>query len=131
MAGGAVTQAGLALPPQFIESYAYAANALARIICRTGTSRAAFIAHCYQDALAITEEHKLVVLALAQALIDHRAHAQRRLDRRCDLADARTPSARRRASPPRLMAAGDRARCGDHLINATTGSWMQVARGSP
>jgi hypothetical protein len=39
------------------------ANALARIICRTGASRAAFIAHCYQEALAITEEHKLVVLA--------------------------------------------------------------------
>jgi hypothetical protein len=47
------------------------ANALARIICRTGASRAAFIAHCYQEALAITEEHKLVVLALIQALIDH------------------------------------------------------------
>jgi len=40
-------------------------------ICRTGASRAAFIAHCYQEALAITEEHKLVVLALSQALIDH------------------------------------------------------------
>ena len=27
--------------------------------------------YCYQEALAITEEHELVVLALARALIDH------------------------------------------------------------
>jgi hypothetical protein len=57
-------------PPEFIDSDAYAANALARIICRTDASRAAFIAHCYEEALAITEENKPVVLALARALID-------------------------------------------------------------
>jgi hypothetical protein len=43
----------------------------APIICRTDASRAAVIEDCRQEALAITEEHKLVVLALAQALIDH------------------------------------------------------------
>ena len=60
---------GRSSPPQFIDSDAYAANALARIICRTDASRAAFIEYCYQEALAITEENKPVVLA--QALIDH------------------------------------------------------------
>jgi ATP-dependent Zn protease len=34
-------------------------------------SRASFVEHCYQEALAIIEENKPVVLALAQALIDH------------------------------------------------------------
>jgi hypothetical protein len=29
------------------------------------------LGYCYQKALAITEEHKLVVLAIAQELIDH------------------------------------------------------------
>jgi hypothetical protein len=46
-------------------------NALARIICRADASRAAFIEYCYQEALAIIEENKPMVLALAQALIDH------------------------------------------------------------
>ena len=58
-------------PPRFIESDVFAANALAGIICRTDASRAAFIEHCHQEALAIIEENKPVVLALAQALIDH------------------------------------------------------------
>jgi hypothetical protein len=34
-------------------------------------SRAAFIEYSYQEALTIIEENKPVVLALAQALIDH------------------------------------------------------------
>jgi hypothetical protein len=54
-----------------IESDAYAANALARIICRTDASPAAFIEYYYQEALAIIEGNKWVVLALAQALIGH------------------------------------------------------------
>ena len=62
---------GRSSPPHFIESDAYAAIAVARIICRTDASRAAFIEHCYQEALALIEENKSVVLALAQALIDH------------------------------------------------------------
>lgn len=33
--------------------------------------RASFVEHCYQEALALIEENKSVVLALAQALIDH------------------------------------------------------------
>jgi hypothetical protein len=51
-----------------------AANALAGIICRTDASRSAFIEHCYQEALAIIEKNKPVVLALAHALIDHPEH---------------------------------------------------------
>jgi hypothetical protein len=57
--------------PQLIESDAYAANALARIICHTDASPAAFIEYYYQEALAIIERNKWVVLALAQALIGH------------------------------------------------------------
>jgi hypothetical protein len=46
-------------------------TAIAWIICRTEVSRPSFIEHCYQEALAIIEENKPVLLALAQALIDH------------------------------------------------------------
>jgi hypothetical protein len=72
MGGGAAEMAILGdSPPRFIESDVYSANAIAGIVCRTDASRAAFIEHCYQEALAIIEENKPVVLALAQALIDH------------------------------------------------------------
>jgi ATP-dependent Zn protease len=72
MGGGAAEMAIFGdSPPRFIESDVFAANALAGIICRTDASRSAFIEHCYQEALAIIEENKPVVLALAQALIDH------------------------------------------------------------
>jgi hypothetical protein len=47
------------------------ANGIASIVCRTTASVAAFIEHAYQEALAIVEENKLVVTAVAQALIDH------------------------------------------------------------
>jgi ATP-dependent Zn protease len=47
------------------------ARSLAHIVCRNEGSRSFFIEHCYQEALAVIEENKLVVLALAQALIDH------------------------------------------------------------
>jgi hypothetical protein len=33
--------------------------------------RASFVEHCYQEALALIEENNPVLLALAQALIDH------------------------------------------------------------
>ena len=49
----------------------HGANAIAGIVCRTDASRLCFIEHCYQEALALIEENKPVVLALAQALIDH------------------------------------------------------------
>jgi hypothetical protein len=55
-----------------MESDVYSANAIAGIICLSDASRAAFVEHIYQEALAIIEENKPVVLALAQALIDHR-----------------------------------------------------------
>src|SRR5258706_3164497 len=42
-------------PPRFIESDVYSANAIAGIICRTEASRAAFIEHCYHEALAIID----------------------------------------------------------------------------
>jgi hypothetical protein len=72
MGGGAAEMAILGdSPPRYIESDVYSANAIAGIICRTDTSRSAFIEHCYQAALAIIEENKSVVLALAQALIEH------------------------------------------------------------
>ena len=72
MGGGAAEMAILGYsPPRFIESDVYCANAIAGIICRSDASRSAFIEHCYQEALALIEENKPVVLALAQALIDH------------------------------------------------------------
>lgn len=72
MGGGAAEIAILGdSPPRFIEGDVYSANAIAGIVCRTDASRAAFIEHCYQEALAIIEENKPVVLALTQALIDH------------------------------------------------------------
>jgi hypothetical protein len=72
MGGGAAEMAIFGdSPPRFIESDVMSANVIAGIICRTDASRAAFIEHCYQEALAIIEENKPVVLALAQALIDH------------------------------------------------------------
>jgi hypothetical protein len=75
MGGGAAEMAILGdSPPRFIESDVYSANAIAGIVCRTDASRAAFVEHTYQEALAIIEENKPVVLALAQAPIDHREH---------------------------------------------------------
>ena len=46
-------------------------TAIAWIICRTDASRPSFIEHCFQEALALIEENKPVVLAIAQALTDH------------------------------------------------------------
>jgi hypothetical protein len=40
-------------------------------VCRAPASIAAFVEHCYQEALATIEENKSVVLALTQALINH------------------------------------------------------------
>ena len=72
MGGGAAEMAILEdSPPRFIETDVYSANAIAGIVCRTDASRLSFIEHCYQEASAIIEENKPIVLALAQALIDH------------------------------------------------------------
>jgi hypothetical protein len=72
VAGGAAEMAVLGdAPPQFIASDMCSANAVAGIICNTPASRAAFIEHCYQEALTIIEQNRPVVLALARALIDH------------------------------------------------------------
>jgi len=72
MAGGAGEMIFLGdAPPQFMVSDVISANALAGIICRSPASRASFIEFCYQEALAIIEANKPVVLALANALIDH------------------------------------------------------------
>jgi hypothetical protein len=58
-------------PPRFMASDMLSANAIAGIVCSTPASVAAFVEHCYQEALAIIEQNKSVVLALARALIDH------------------------------------------------------------
>ena len=72
MGGGAAEMAILGdSPPRFIESDVDSANAIAGIVCRTDANCSAFIEHCYQEALAIIETKKPVLLALAQALIDH------------------------------------------------------------
>jgi hypothetical protein len=58
-------------PPRFMGRDMPDANGIASMICRTTESVGAFIEHCYQEAFAIIEENKSVVIALAQALIDH------------------------------------------------------------
>ena len=60
--------------PVSIESDCNAANQFAKIICRSSASRSAFLEHTYQEAVALIKEHKHVVLALAEALIDHPEH---------------------------------------------------------
>jgi hypothetical protein len=78
MAGGAGEMVFLGdAPPMYMTSDVFSANAIAGIICRSPASRASFIEFCYQEALAIIEANKPVVLALANALIDH---PQRTLD---------------------------------------------------
>jgi hypothetical protein len=41
------------------------------MVCRTTASVVAFIEHGYQESLALVEQYKTVVAAIAQALIDH------------------------------------------------------------
>jgi hypothetical protein len=72
MAGGAGEMIFLGdAPPMFMASDLLSANALAGIICRSASSRASFIEHCFQEALAIIEANKPIVLALARALLAH------------------------------------------------------------
>jgi hypothetical protein len=72
MGGGAAEMAFLRdAPPTFMASDILSANAIAGIVCRTPASIAAFIEHCYQEALVIVEQNRPVVLALARALINH------------------------------------------------------------
>jgi hypothetical protein len=71
MGGGAAEMVFLGdAPPTFMASDLLSANAIAGIVYRTPASRAAFIEHAYQEALAIVEDNRPVVLALARALID-------------------------------------------------------------
>jgi hypothetical protein len=72
MGGGAAEMALLGdSPPRFMGRDMPDANGIASMICSTTESVAAFIEHAYQEAFAIIEENKSVVIALAQALIDH------------------------------------------------------------
>jgi hypothetical protein len=61
-------------PPRYIGSDVPSANRIAGFVCRTTASVAAFIEHGYQESLALVEQHKTVVRAIAQALIDHPQH---------------------------------------------------------
>jgi hypothetical protein len=58
-------------PPRYIGSDVPRASDLAGYVCRTTASIEAFIEFCYQESLAIVEQHKTIVLAIARALIDH------------------------------------------------------------
>jgi hypothetical protein len=67
MSGGAAEMAVLEdSPPRCVESDVCAASALSGIICRTEASRFAIIEHCYQEALAIIQANKSVLIALAR-----------------------------------------------------------------
>jgi hypothetical protein len=63
--------AGLAGAPKYIGSDVPRASEVAGFVCRTTASIAPFIEHGYQESLALVEQHKTVVVAIAQALIDH------------------------------------------------------------
>jgi hypothetical protein len=72
MGGGAGEMVFLGdAPPTFMVSDLLSTNAIAGIVCSNPASIAAFVEHCYQGALAIIEQNKPVVLALARALINH------------------------------------------------------------
>jgi hypothetical protein len=72
MGGCAAEMVLLDGPPKYIGSDVPSANRLAGFVCRNMASVAAFIEHGYQEAQALVEEHKAVVQAIAQALIDKR-----------------------------------------------------------
>jgi hypothetical protein len=59
------------LPPKFVGSDIPNASCFARMICATTESVVAFLEHGYQEALALVEQYKTVVQAIAQALLDH------------------------------------------------------------
>jgi hypothetical protein len=114
MGGGAAEMALLRdAPPQFIASDILSANAIAGIVCRTPDSITAFVEHCYQEALAIIEQNKPVVLALARALIDHPERTLNSVEidqciERAVIATALTDEAARRAAWKRVQASAAR-----------------------
>jgi len=59
-------------PPKYIASDVPNADWIAGFVCRTTASLRAFVEHCYQESLALVEQHKTVVRAVAQALIEKR-----------------------------------------------------------
>jgi hypothetical protein len=71
MAGGAAEMALLGdHPPKYIGSDIPNASHFARMVCSNTASVVAFIEHGYQESLALVEQYKTVVAAIAQALID-------------------------------------------------------------
>jgi hypothetical protein len=64
--------------PKYIAYDVPQARRLAGFVCRNMASILAFMEHGYQEAEALVEQHKTVVVAIAQALIDH---PKRTLDR--------------------------------------------------
>jgi hypothetical protein len=57
--------------PKYIFTDIPHASHFASVVCRTEASRVSFLEHGYQESLALVEQHKEVVQALAQALVDH------------------------------------------------------------
>ena len=73
MAGGAAEMALLGdQPPKYIGSDVPNASHFARMVCRTTASVVAFLEFCYQESLALVEQHKAVVHAIAQELVEKR-----------------------------------------------------------
>jgi hypothetical protein len=72
MAGCASEMTFCGGPPRYIGADVPDANMLAGFVCRTTASIAALVEHGYQESLAIIEQHRTVVIAIAQALIDKR-----------------------------------------------------------
>jgi hypothetical protein len=58
-------------PPKYIANDVPQASRFAGVICRTVASADAFVEHCYQESLALVEQHRTVIHAVAQALLAH------------------------------------------------------------
>jgi hypothetical protein len=58
-------------PPKYIGSDVPAAHRVAGLLCRTPASIAAFVEHGYQESLALIEQNSTIVIAVAQALLNH------------------------------------------------------------
>jgi hypothetical protein len=105
--------AGLAGAPKYIGSDVPRASEVAGFVCRTTASIAAFIEHGYQESLALVEQHKTVVVAIAQALIDHPKRTLDGAEIDAVIVPAGRESRSRRTSPGR-MGQGAGKRCGLH-----------------
>jgi hypothetical protein len=74
-----------------------ARRAHATLVCTSEPSIEAFITYGFEEAMAIIERHRGLVLAIARALIEHPERTQRHRDRPYGGAPSKTSRASRRS----------------------------------